>query len=128
MQQLRRNEFKDLLEMNNLLFEEFDYHIQADIPELGEVTYYPKKNRLNIHKSNEWKDNGFLYVLNHLRKIKNNDGWTKLKGIKNEIKHDGDIWIFNKNGNVELWLENQFLPLNYATHWKPVIKPKPPIY
>jgi len=60
--------------------------------------------------------------------IENNNGWTVLKGIKNEIQHDGDIWIFNKNGNIELWLENQFLPLNHATHWKPIIKPKPPIY
>ena len=63
-----------------------------------------------------------------LQGIETNNGWTQLKGIKNEIQHDGDIWIFNKNGNIELWLENQFLPLNYATHWKPIIKPKPPIY
>jgi hypothetical protein len=69
MEQLRKNEFKDLLEMNELLYEEFAYHIRADIPEIGEVTYYPKKNRLNIHKSNKWQDNGFYFIKNHLNKI-----------------------------------------------------------
>lgn len=46
MNELRKNEFKDLLEMNELLFEEFAYHMKADIPELGEVTYYPKKKQI----------------------------------------------------------------------------------
>ena len=63
-----------------------------------------------------------------LKGIENNNGWTALKGVKNEIQHDGDIWIFNKYGNVELWLEYQFLPIGYATHWKPIIKPNPPVW
>lgn len=63
-----------------------------------------------------------------LRGIEHNNGWNILKGIKNEIQHDGDIWIINRNGNIELWLQYQYLPIGYATHWKPVIKPKPPVY
>jgi len=63
-----------------------------------------------------------------LQGIETNNGWNVLKGIKNEIQHDGDIWIVNKHGGIELWLEHQFLPIGYATHWKPVIEPKPPIY
>ena len=58
-----------------------------------------------------------------LQGIEDNNGWNILKGIKNEIQHDGDIWILNKYGNVELWLESQFLSIGYATHWKPIIKP-----
>lgn len=128
MEKLRRNEFKDLLEMNGLIFQEFDYYIKVYITGLFDITYYPKKNKLNIHVTNKWEEDGFNFVKNHLEKIKNNNGWTILKGIKNEIQHDGDIWILNKNGNIELYLENQFLPINYATHWMPVVKPKKPIY
>lgn len=69
-----------------------------------------------------------LYIPFSLRSMETNNGWNVLKGLKNEIEHDGDIWILNKNGNIEIWLESQFLPLGYATHWMPIIKPKPPIY
>jgi len=37
---------------------------------LGAVTYYPKKNRLIIHKKNKWYDDGFYFVKNHLGKSK----------------------------------------------------------
>lgn len=67
MKQLRKNEFKDLLEMNELLFEEKDYSIVADLPKLGIVTYYPKSNKIQVHKTNVWKDDGFYFVKNHLK-------------------------------------------------------------
>lgn len=70
MQEVRRNEFKSLLEMNELMFFEYTDFIKADIPELGEVTFYPKKNRLNIHKGNKWESDGFYFVKNHLGKSK----------------------------------------------------------
>jgi hypothetical protein len=70
MKNLRLNEFKDLLEMHELLFEESDYFIKADIPVIGNVTYYPKKNRLQINKGNIWKDNGFYFIKNHLNNQK----------------------------------------------------------
>ena len=53
---------------------------------------------------------------------------NELKGIKNEITHEGDIWILNKYGNIELWLESQFLAIGYATHYKPIVKPNLPLY
>lgn len=74
------------------------------------------------------KGDKLIYRPKSLKGIENNNGWTALKGVKNEIQHDGDIWIFNKYGNVELWLEYQFLPIGYATHWKPIIKPNPPVW
>jgi len=70
MEQLRKNEFKDLLEMNELLFVEENHFIKADIPKLGNVTYYTKSNRLQINKGNIWKDDGFYFVKNHLKNIK----------------------------------------------------------
>ena len=69
-----------------------------------------------------------FWIPKSLKGIENNRGWNILKGMKNEIHHDGDIWILNKRGNIELWLESQFLPIGYATHWKPIVKPEPPIY
>ena len=62
MTELRRNEFKDLLEINRLLFIEQGTFIKADIPNLGTITYYPKSNRLQINKGNEWKDDGFNFI------------------------------------------------------------------
>ena len=69
MIEIRRNEFKDLLEMNELLFVENSSFIKADIPELGEITYYPKANKLQICKGNTWKEDGFYFIKNHLKKI-----------------------------------------------------------
>ncbi|MNX69561.1 hypothetical protein D3C86_1007830 [compost metagenome] len=69
MKDIRRNEFKDLLEMNELMFVEETDYIRADIPKLGEVTYYPKKNRLNIHKGNRWESDGYYFVKNHIKNL-----------------------------------------------------------
>lgn len=71
MREVRRNEFKDLLEMNELMFIESTDFIKVDIPELGACTYYPKKNRFNIHRGNKWESDGFYFVKSHLIKIKN---------------------------------------------------------
>lgn len=67
MKDLRKNEFKDLLEMNELLFEEKDYSIVADLPKLGNITYYPKSNKIQVHKTNTWIENGFIYTKNLLK-------------------------------------------------------------
>ena len=60
--------------------------------------------------------------------IENNQGWIKLEGKPNEIEYDGDVWIINKNGGIEINLNHEYLELGYATHYQPIIKPKPPIY
>ena len=69
MKELRANEFKSLLEMNELLFWEYPTFIKADIPRLGEITYYPKANRVQISKGNTWQDDGFYFIKNHLSKL-----------------------------------------------------------
>lgn len=66
MKELRSNEFKSLLEMNELLFWEYPSFIKADIPGIGEITYYPKANKIQICKGNKWIENGFYFVKNHL--------------------------------------------------------------
>jgi hypothetical protein len=70
MKEIRKNEFESLLEMNELLFVSTDAFIKADIPQLGEITYYPKANRIQISKVNKWHDDGFYLIKNHLAKIK----------------------------------------------------------
>lgn len=67
MKDLRKNEFMDLLEMNELIYEEKDYSVVSDIPKLGAITYYPKSNKLQVHKNNTWIENGFIYIKNLLK-------------------------------------------------------------
>ena len=66
MKELRRNEFIDMLNMAELLYTGNDKCIVCDIPTLGAVTYYPKADKLNIHKGNKWEDNGYELVKNVL--------------------------------------------------------------
>jgi hypothetical protein len=76
----------------------------------------------------EPKSEGTRWRPKSLKGIETNNGWTILKGIKNEIQVEGDIWILNKHGEIELWIEGIFLPVGYATHFRPITKPQPPIY
>lgn len=69
MIELRKNEFTSLLEMNELLFWENTTFIKADIPQIGEITYYPKANRIQVNKGNKWIDDGFNFTKIHLKKI-----------------------------------------------------------
>ncbi len=65
--ELRKNEFKDLLETNELIFIEKEFAVLVDLPTLGACTYYPKANKLHIHKDNKWELNGYYYTKNHLK-------------------------------------------------------------
>ena len=51
MTEIRKNEFMDMLEMNDLLFVEHEHFIQSNIPKIGNVNYYPKADKLQIHKT-----------------------------------------------------------------------------
>lgn len=62
-----------------------------------------------------------------LQSIEDNNGWIKLNGLPNEITNRCSMWIMTKNG-IEYLKENEFLPIGYATHYKAIEKPKPPIY
>ncbi len=72
MTELRKNEFKDLLEMNELLFIEQAHFIQADIPKLGNITYYPKSNKLQISNGNKWENDGYNYTKSFLKQTTKN--------------------------------------------------------
>jgi len=98
-----------------------------------DVNYLHKEdinNMLEFKKYSEPENNCEIMLCrpNTLKGIEKNNGWTELKGVKNEITHEGDIWILNKYGNIELWLESQFLAIGYATHYKPIVKPNLPLY
>lgn len=67
MKELRKNEYVDLLESSEIIFEQKEYYIIADIPELGVTTYYPKSNKILIHKENRWEEDGFYYIKNKLK-------------------------------------------------------------
>jgi hypothetical protein len=68
MIELRKNEFIDLLEMNELIYIDKDKFIHTDIPTLGKITYYPKANKLQICKTNSWRNDGFDFIKNILNK------------------------------------------------------------
>lgn len=69
LETIRRNEFKDLLEVNELIFEEHEFRIVAQLPEIGAVTYFPKADKLQIHSDNDWKKDGYYFVKNHIKKL-----------------------------------------------------------
>ena len=66
MQQLRKNEFVNLLEMAQVLYEDKGNLIQCDIPTLGYITYYPKADKVQINRNNTWEEGGFEFVKNIL--------------------------------------------------------------
>jgi hypothetical protein len=72
MTEIRKNEFMDMLEMNDLLFVEHEHFIHSNIPEIGKITYYPKSDKLQIHKTNKWELGGFNFIKTHLKKITEN--------------------------------------------------------
>lgn len=57
--QLRKNEFIDMLEMNEAIFVDIGNCIHCTIPSIGKSTYYPKADKLNVHLENKWFENGF---------------------------------------------------------------------
>lgn len=86
MKELRRNEFIDMLNMAELLYEETDKYVKCDIPTLGAVTYYPKADKLNIHKVNKWEDNGYEFVKNVLDEKAKEDSRIYFDKFKPKIK------------------------------------------
>lgn len=94
MKDLRRNEFIDMLEMAELLYQQNDKFIKCDIPNFGGITYYPKADKLQIDKTNDWRENGFNYgkflIKEHqILKLQSIES-TSLVEIKEE-KSDADL-------------------------------------
>ena len=66
MKQIRYNEVKDLLDQKEIMYIEGEYSsLQIQMPNLGECTYWAKKDKLHIHKKNEWIHDGY-YALRNL--------------------------------------------------------------
>lgn len=82
---------------------------------------------LNIKGYNSFCDNTVRPA--SLTGIETNNGWVLLDSTTpNEIEYEGDIWIENKLGEIIFVKENEFIPLDYAVAYQPVIKPKKRIY
>ena len=93
MKELRRNEFIDMLEMAELLYEANDKFIKCDIPTLGKVTYYPKADKLQINQTNKWEVGGFEFVKNILaeKTIQIDQAYIdKVTSISERIKQKSD--------------------------------------
>lgn len=93
MKDLRKNEFIDMLQIAEILYEESDKFIKCDIPTLGAVTYFPKANKLQIDKVNKWEENGFEFVkriLNNTVRILNNtvkaNSYVEINPYKSVVK------------------------------------------
>jgi hypothetical protein len=91
MKDLRRNEFIDMLEMAEILYEAKDKFIKCDIPSLGAVTYYPKADKLQIDKNNHWEEGGFTFVKqflsyteNEIRPIQQATSLVKVREVKSD--------------------------------------------
>lgn len=90
MKDLRRNEFIDMLNMAEVLHQEHDKFIKFELPFLGNCTFYPKANKVQIDKNNKWEENGFDYVKNILNKnviIENYDRVVNKK-IDSELRNE----------------------------------------
>lgn len=85
MKELRKNEFMDMLEMNEYVYFEYPAFIKCDIPSLGEITYYPKANRVQISKTNKWENDGLLFIKNHIKNL-NEKSIVKKDKINCDIK------------------------------------------
>lgn len=72
MTEIRKNEFKDLLEVNEIIYIEHPYFIQSNLPKIGNINYYPKSDKLQIQKKNQYKEGGLLFTKNHLKKVTEN--------------------------------------------------------
>lgn len=65
-----------------------------------------------------------------LQGIEDNNGWIKIESEEDLPKEN--VWLYNE-GNNDLYIGMLFdlegFPINrFATHYQPIVKPKPPIY
>lgn len=107
MKDLRRNEFIDMLEMAELLYEATDKFIKCYIPTLGKVTYYPKSDKINVHVGNKWFEDGFYRVKNILSNT------TKTENIiqTDQAYIDKVTSIIKKEEKSDAELRNEFAGL-----------------
>ena len=108
MTEIRKNEFIDLLEMNEIIYIENLHFIQTDIPKLGNITYYPKSDKLQICKGNKWELGGLNFTKNHLKKV------TENLYSEEDMMRFAD-WCRNGLTNVEYSVDRI---KEHLEHWK----------
>lgn len=120
MTELRKNEFIEMLQEADLLFEDKIKFIHCDIPTLGKITYYPKANKVQISRTNTWEENGLEFIKNILSgelkiaKI-HNDKFTELSKRYDDLRDDfaknALIGILSSAAYNELMSGNNGLPV-----------------
>ena len=110
MKDLRRNEFIDMLNMAELLYTGNDKCIVCDIPTLGAVTYYPKADKLNIHKANKWEDNGYEFVKNVLANTTKEEIDTQSTSTKSETNTENNVNPDPVDTKPVVPQDNKFMP------------------
>ena len=72
-----------------------------------------------------------------LKGIENNNGWVKIESEKDLPKKDGWFYVYRTDNsiiisefvlNFKAWNFYEGLPTKAVTHYKPIEKPKPPIF
>lgn len=75
---------------------------------LGNITYRPKS----------------------LQGIEDNNGWISLSGEPNEIEYVENLELYNIKTKEHYFCtdEHEFIEIGRFTHYKPIVKSKPPLY
>ena len=105
MTEIRKNEFIDMLLMNDLLFVEHEHFVQSNIPKLGNISYFPRSDKLQIQKINKWELGGFHFVKFHLKKITENLFTEKevielLEHVRKNYYDTGKCWHQEPNTDL----------------------------
>lgn len=120
MTELRKNEFIEMLLKADLLYDDKLKFIHCDIPTLGKITYYPKANKVQISRTNTWKENGLEFIKDILstttkNEIKYSSYLTKSEPSDEKLRDDfaknALIGILSNNAYNELMLGNNGLPV-----------------
>jgi len=65
-----------------------------------------------------------------LQGIEDNNGWISLSGEPNEIEYVENLELYNIKTKEHYFCtdEHEFIEIGRFTHYKPIVKSKPPLY
>lgn len=93
----------------------------------GEMEFYENKKYKFL--TNDFEGN---YQPKSLEGIENNNGWTKIESETDNPKENGMYHVYYSDGTISSRFyhnkHNDWSNEPKATHYKPIEKPKPPIY
>lgn len=123
MTELRKNEFIEMLLKADLLYDDRLKFIHCEIPTLGKITYYPKANKVQISRTNTWKENGLEFIkdiLNTTTRVNRKlpliyENTSLYKNEEDKLRDDfaknALIGILSNNAYNELMSGNNGLPV-----------------